>query len=64
VLGEGRVDVLLRRDRVSYSSAPPTWPATRVPSAGTATGLTDTTGVNGSEPNHDSAMTHIFAVPR
>jgi len=30
---------------------------------GAATGLTDETGVNGSEPNHTSAMTHIFAVP-
>jgi hypothetical protein len=30
---------------------------------GAATGLTDTTGPNGSTPNHTSAMTHIFAVP-
>jgi hypothetical protein len=30
---------------------------------GAARGLTDQTGVNGSKPNHESAMTHIFAVP-
>jgi hypothetical protein len=30
---------------------------------GEATGLSDTTGPNGSEPNHGSAMTHMFAVP-
>ncbi|WP_432854286.1 hypothetical protein ACQPXB_19820 [Amycolatopsis sp. CA-161197] len=30
---------------------------------GAAPGLTDQTGVNGSTPNHTSAMTHLFVVP-
>lgn len=30
---------------------------------GAAPGLTDQTGVNGSMPNHTSAMTHLFVVP-